>query len=154
MRAVLAVVVLLVVGAPSVSADPITLSNLSVVQLAPTDPTINLTDGPFLSDSQTFTVFADLSEASDSPLQLLLGAPLGTVEYAIPLWTNTLAMAVTIPRVYRPTTFHAEATLLRDGVVLDTRSVEWTASSPVPEPGTFGVMLAGLLGLYFVVRHG
>lgn len=125
---------LLVLVAAPVAADPLTLT---VVQL---DGGRTLTGPTFYSTNTYFSLFADLGTPLASPAQLTVEAPLETHSWLYPAGVNGVATGFEIPRVYRPTAFTVTARLGDD-----EQRTTFTASSPVPEPGTWVLWLTGLL---------
>src|SRR6188474_1815835 len=58
--------------ADPIRLDQIRLSDLSIVQLNPTDVTENISGTRFVSNSLDFTLFADLSDPATEDLRLLV----------------------------------------------------------------------------------
>lgn len=145
----------------SATADPITLSTLQLAQAVPGQPTA-ITIAPvgdgtlptFTSLSQDFTLFATITPRMELDGTFAVVAPLAVQQYTFPAATDTLVTSVRIPRVYRPTVFSAEAVLYSAaGERLDARTFQWVASSPVPEPATWGLVGLGLVGVLLVRRN-
>lgn len=135
------------------SADPVTLADLRLVQLAPNPAATISTVAPvgdgmlptFFSTRTDYTLIASVLGWTPAPAVLVVADPLGTSVWSYPTVIDAITGRVSIPRVYRPTVFTAEARLLgMDGGLVDQRVFSWVASSPVPEPGTWLLVITGV----------
>lgn len=113
-------------------ADPLTFTTMQV-QATTLHPT-----------SQEFALTTDFNASAAEDVWITVTDPLRSWTYAIPATTDRVVMGLESPRVYRPTTFSAEVVLRNSEGVLDQRKVEWTTTTPVPEPATVGLLAWGL----------
>jgi hypothetical protein len=139
------------------AADPISIGAVRLLQLDPNDPTrlgIDAVGSPLpievLPDPVSF--WTPVSGAS--ALQVVWAGPeglLGTFSWEFSPDTDVVVWGMVLPRWYRP--MPITVTSIARGLQGSTeRSDMWVVFSPVPEPGTLGLVGIGVAGLWRLRR--